>query len=294
MIHLDIAALNRASWSTPAAAAEFDMQGFVDAGERAAFMSVAPRVRGQPAIDIGVGAGRTVGLVRLLTDDYVALDYAPAMVEACRRNHPAVDVRIGDVRDLADFGDARFGLVLFSFNGIDNVGHEDRPRALRQLFRVARPGGWMMFSTHNMDGPSHREVPWRGYPTRGPGWYRAVRWLVRFPFSIPRHVRRWSNWLRNRRLNRAGDGWSEHTSAPREFGLVQHYITLKALLAEVAQAGFGSIEVYDSDTGRRLKPGADTRHVNTFHVVAQRPAGAAAGRPGEHATEAHLTLVTRS
>ena len=271
MGHHDIAALNRVSWSRPGADAELGDQGYVDAGERAAFFSAAPRVRGQPAIDIGVGAGRTVSLVRLLTDDYVALDYSPGMVAACRHNHPDIDVRTGDARDLAGFEDARYGLVLFSFNGIDNIGHDDRPIAFKQLFRVARPGGWMVFSTHNMEGPSYREVPWRGYRTRGPAWYRAARWLVRLPIQAPRYARRWRNWLRNRRANREGNGWGEHISGPQEFGLVQHYVTLDTLFREVAQAGFRAIEVYSSETGRRLKPGDDALQVNTFHVVAQRP-----------------------
>jgi SAM-dependent methyltransferase len=294
MIHPDIAALNRVSWSTPGVVADFDDQGFVDVGERTAFVSIAPRVRGQPAIDIGVGAGRTVALMRLLTDDYVALDYAPAMVNACRRNHPDIDVRTGDARDLRGFEEARFGLVLFSFNGIDNLGHDDRGRALRQLFRVTRPGGWVMFSTHNKAGPSYREVPWRGYPTRGPLWYRSIRWTARLPLNLPRYARRWINWLRNRRLNREGDGWAEHTSGPNNFGVVQHYITMDALLAEVLSAGFRSIEVFDSETGRRIGPADDTGHVNTFHVVAQRPVGslAAASRPGEAAAGTRLHLAS--
>jgi len=45
---VDIAALNRNSWSRQGAQAELRPDGFIDAGERAAFLSVAPRVRGQP------------------------------------------------------------------------------------------------------------------------------------------------------------------------------------------------------------------------------------------------------
>src|SRR5690349_7979279 len=276
MAHPDISALNRASWSTPLAVANFSDQGFVDAGEQAAFLAVASRVRGQPAIDIGVGTGRTVPLVRLLTDDYVAMDYAPDMVVACRHNHPDVDVRIGDVRDLAQFGDACYGLVLFSFNGIDNLAHEDRARALAELLRVARPGGWVMFSTHNLAGPSYREAPWRGYRSSGSSWYRALRWAARLPFELPRHARRWRNWLRNRHLNRFGGDWAEHISAPNDFGLVQHYVTLDALYAELTQAGFGWIEVYGSESGRRLRMGDDAQPVNSFHVIAQRPSASAA------------------
>jgi SAM-dependent methyltransferase len=270
----DIADLNRNTWSRPGVLGEFDrLQGYVDAGERAALVAVAPRVRGAPALDVGVGAGRTVSLVRLLTDDYVAVDYTPAMVEACRRNHPGVDVRVGDARDLADFEDGRFGFALFSFCGIDAVDHGDRARVLGELFRVLRPGGWALFSSHNLDGPSHREAPWRGYAHPGPPWYRALRWAARLPINVPRYARSWANWWRNRALNREGDGWSMRASAPHEFGIVIHYVTLGALLEEVRRAGFGDVEVYDSERGGRLSPGDDTSRVHAFHVVARRPGG---------------------
>jgi SAM-dependent methyltransferase len=265
--------LNQATWSKPEGVAVFSgYHGFIDAGERAAFLAVAPRVRGQAALDVGVGGGRTVSLVRLLTDDYIAVDYVPAMVDECRRAYPGVDVRVGDARSLTDFEDGRFGFVLFSFNGIDSIAHEDRAPVFREFLRVLRPGGWLVYSTHNLDGPSHRDVPWREYRgAGGRGLLGGVRWLVRFPFKLPRYARRWKNYLRNRRMNRAGDGWSLRVSAPHDFGLMLHYVSLRALQKELTDAGFTSIEVYDSERGTRVTHGDDTRHVHAFHVLAQRP-----------------------
>ncbi|HEX8255139.1 MAG TPA: class I SAM-dependent methyltransferase [Thermoanaerobaculia bacterium] len=265
--------LNQAAWSKPEGVAVFSgYHGFIDAGERAAFLAVAPRVRGQATLDVGVGGGRTVSLVRLLTDDYIAVDYVPAMVEECRRFYPGLDVRVGDARRLTDFEDSRFGFVLFSFNGIDSIEHEDREDVFREFRRVLKPGGWLVFSTHNMEGPSHRDAPWREY--RRPAGGRignAVRWVARFPFKVPRYGRRWMNWARNRRINRIGDGWSVRVSAPHDFGIILHYVTIDALHRELATAGFTSVEVFDSERGAPVRIGDDTRHVHTFHVIAQKP-----------------------
>jgi SAM-dependent methyltransferase len=40
--------------------------------------------------------------------------------------------------------------VLFSFNGIDYVDHGDRLGILREIHRVLKPGGWLVFSSHNL------------------------------------------------------------------------------------------------------------------------------------------------
>ena len=108
-------------------------------GERLLVGRLARGARGGPLLDIGVGGGRTVGLLRLITDDYVAIDYSPQMVAAARAAHPDADIRLGDGRDLSMFGDAHFSAVVFSFNGVDNVRHEDRARIFSEMHRVLRP-----------------------------------------------------------------------------------------------------------------------------------------------------------
>src|SRR5688572_4908867 len=52
--------------------------------EQQAIDSVADEVRGQPILDIGVGAGRTVGALTQVSSDYLGIDYSAEMVAACR------------------------------------------------------------------------------------------------------------------------------------------------------------------------------------------------------------------
>ena len=164
LLEFDLARVLRGSWS--------------DHGGRAALLSVAPQVRGKPVLDLGGGTGRTTPWLVLLSDDYVAIDYTPEMIRLFRRASPKLDVRIGDARALEGIEDERFGLVLFSFNGIDSVDHEGRQSALRSMHRVLSRDGFS-YCTHNTAGPCFLAPPWR---PAGPiereswmPWYWAVR-----------------------------------------------------------------------------------------------------------------------
>ena len=104
-------------------------------------------------LDLGIGGGRTtkhfVGRVR----EYVGVDYAPEMINVCRDRFPewarAGAFKVCDARAMPILGDY-FDFVLFSFNGIDYVPHEDRLQILREVIRVIRRGGLFVFSTHNL------------------------------------------------------------------------------------------------------------------------------------------------
>ena len=107
----------RQFWRTRSSVKQYETrEGWLDNGERATLESVASEVRGLPVLDLGVGGGRTTSLLRLVTDDYVGVDWSPEMVEVCRSQHPGVDIRQADARDLSEFSSFTFKLVLFSFN----------------------------------------------------------------------------------------------------------------------------------------------------------------------------------
>jgi len=229
-------------------------------------------VRGRPILDVGVGAGRTASFLRLLSDDYVAVDYTPAMVEAFRRNHPDLEVHLGDARDLSRFASGRFGLAVFSFNGIDAVSHDDRARVLAELHRVLAPGGWLVCSTHNLEGPGARERPWRAKRAGGQVWWRALRWTVRLPQRLPGTWRSWRNWWGNRSLEEQGEGWAMRRAGAHEFGVVLHYATADAVRREVCDAGFDEPVLLAREDGRELDGRASLTEVQWFQVVARKPA----------------------
>ncbi|MHB8466457.1 MAG: class I SAM-dependent methyltransferase [Acidimicrobiales bacterium] len=269
------------------------MDGWVDLGERAAVESVAPFVRGRPILDVGVGAGRTVSIMRLISDDYVAIDYTPEQVQLCKEDHPGVDVRLVDARDLSQFPAAHFALVLFSFNGLDSVTHEDREGILAGFHRVLEPEGLLVFSTMNRDGPFYRLPPWRVRDTSQPLSRRVARFLVRLPLRAGHYRRSYRNWFRHSRLMVDHEGWGLAPVNAHEFGIVFHFVSLDAQIAELDRMGFDVVTVFDRERGAPLPAGVDTssvkatggiigracRTVRSAAMYRNRSAGPAGERP---------------
>lgn len=102
-------------------------------------------------LDLGVGAGRTARHFASLVRSYVGVDYSKAMIEKCKSALPAFTFVVGDARQLDFVASSTIDIVLFSFNGIDHVDFPDRNQILCEMKRVLRPGGVMIFSTHNLN-----------------------------------------------------------------------------------------------------------------------------------------------
>lgn len=124
-------------------------------------------------LDVGVGLGRTTPYFAPVVASYVGIDYSLPMVESCiarlgdRFSNVSLDV--GDVRDLGRFAAGSFDFVLFSYNGLDSIGHDDRLIALAELRRVTDAAGYIFFSSHNLlwlDEPLSPGT--RGGSTSGP------------------------------------------------------------------------------------------------------------------------------
>jgi ubiquinone/menaquinone biosynthesis C-methylase UbiE len=106
-------------------------------------------------LDLGVGAGRTTKHFQPKVTQYIGIDNAPAMIAACRQCFPHLppdSFDTCDARDLSRYPDNSFDLLLFSFNGIDYVSHDDRQLILQELHRIGKPGSILFFSSHNLQG----------------------------------------------------------------------------------------------------------------------------------------------
>jgi len=105
---------------------------------------------GGEVLDLGVGGGRTTPYLANRASRYVGIDYSAAMIKACRTKFPLLEFGVVDAADLSAFPDASFDLVVFAFNGIDYVLPADRRRScLAHIQRVLKPGGRLIFSSHN-------------------------------------------------------------------------------------------------------------------------------------------------
>ena len=105
-------------------------------------------------LEVGSGAGRiALGLWELGYQKIIGTDFSRAMVAAARqlarKLEYAVPFRVADATKLPFEADM-FDGVIFGFNGLMQIpGRERRLQALGELGRVVRPGGKLVFTTHD-------------------------------------------------------------------------------------------------------------------------------------------------
>lgn len=105
-------------------------------------------------VDMGVGAGRTSSFLLDKCHSYLGVDYSEQMIKKCQnrfKKYSADRFRCADARNLDFIKDNSIDFFLFSFNGIDTVGLEDRKKILSEIYRVLKPNGYFAFSSHNLN-----------------------------------------------------------------------------------------------------------------------------------------------
>jgi SAM-dependent methyltransferase len=196
---------------------------------------IARDCQGRPILDLGVGAGRTTAALLGVSADYLGIDYSPAMIQHCREQFPGVAFRHDDVRDLGQLRERHYALIMFSFNGLDYISHDERLKSLRRLATLLASDGWFVFSSHNRlcrvlppwdlrnltAGPV-KKLPGRLWAyCQGVMAYRANRGKE---YEAPDHALRIDNAF--------------------NYGLVTYYISPTDQLAQLRASGFAPVNAF--------------------------------------------------
>lgn len=194
-------------------------------------------------LDLGVGTGRTAFTFAPLVGEYVGIDYSPEMIEVAREEVPAaphVRLEVGDARYLAGNFDGPFDLVLFSFNGIDAVSHEERLGVLRQVRERLSDDGLFCFSAHSAHSLP-RAKPALSLDLRHPlrSAYRSARAI-----QERRYVKAVNAGVDLATLDERG--WDLLADGSHGFQERWYYVTIGEQLRQLDEAGFGSVEVMDN------------------------------------------------
>jgi SAM-dependent methyltransferase len=214
---------------------------------------------GGRVLDLGVGAGRTTPYLTDLATSYVGVDFSTAMVAACRQRYPRLEFRQGDALDLSVFPEDHFDFVLFSFNGIDYVGHDDRVRVLKQVARVLRPSGVFVFSSHNLIAVPHATFL-RETLRVGLSWnpVNSAKAIVRVGLGL-------FNYARNAPAQQRKADHAILIDPAHGFVLRTYYITADAQRRQLVAAGF--LPLID------VEPGTDEAVPYYLYYAARKRAG---------------------
>lgn len=266
MVKNDASGLNQTIWARQDIANLYSRGGIqLFPAEDVIIKSLKEPISQARLLDLGIGAGRTTEHVRNICREYVGVDYSPEMVKSALRRFPDADLRLMDARDLSSFVSQSFDFVLFSFNGLDYVSHEDRLRILREVHRVLRTDGVFMFSSHNRNTrvlPSHS--------------LKNLLPLSINPLRLLRNAVRYAQGLYNslplRRLERQETEYALLNDAAHHYRLVHYYIAPRSQIAQLNRTGFEDVQAYALD-GSIIDTGASgSSEVSDYmiHYVARR------------------------
>jgi ubiquinone/menaquinone biosynthesis C-methylase UbiE len=206
---------------------------------------VTETIKNGRMLDIGVGAGRTTHHFAPLASEYIAIDYAENMIEACRREFHPLPSNTSfihcDARDLSIFGDAHFDFVLASYNCIDGLSHADRIQILQEIKRTCRKGGLVCFSTHNLLFLDHYfKIAW---------WLKRAKLESRHPlkvlYAIYRYV--WLLALNECREHLASKDYAIIHDGAHNFSLKLYYIKPWKQIQQLEELGFKNTRIFSLD-----------------------------------------------
>lgn len=202
-------------------------------------------------LDLGVGGGRTALHFAPICRTYTGLDISPKMIECTRarvQESENIHFDVADARDLSRFRSTSFEFILFSYNGIDYIHPDDRPVVLREIKRLLKPNGHLLFSSHSL---SWLPLDFRPLPSLD--YKKPLHYGWRFARTI----------FKNsgiKRINRKLDldsawqkGWVFTPDGGENSTLQVAYVSPLFQMQQLRTHGFLDIELFD-DTATPVDP----------------------------------------
>lgn len=192
-------------------------------------------------LDVGVGTGRTIPVLSALTTDYTGIDYSESMLSRCRESYSGVKLFLCDARRMDLFRDESFDVALASWNVLDDSDHTDRLMIMGEVYRVLRPNGIFIFSSHNRDYKTRSAYRFRGFVSaQNP--FELVKWnairVKRYVTGILKHLDRGRNEVEN-------DAYAIVNDPSHNYGLLTYYIRKEAQVEQLEGIGFSDVQLVD-------------------------------------------------
>jgi ubiquinone/menaquinone biosynthesis C-methylase UbiE len=237
---------NREAYNATHVVQEYASATYLHPPERTILNLVAGVIKGGKMLDIGVGGGRTTLHFAPLVHEYVGIDYAEKMIEACHQRFrpppPNVLFKVAEAKDLRAFRSGYFDFVLASFNCIDySASHDDRLKTLQEMRRVCRNGGLVCFSTHNLLYGELFKIKLDKNPSRAAAALYQHLWLLILNGDRTRLTKRDYAWIRDE---------------AHAFSLKTYYIKPLKQVEQLEALGFENIRIFRLD-GSEVAPGSD-------------------------------------
>ena len=204
----------------------------------------ADAFKGKIVLDIGVGTGRTSTYLAPHCKTYVGIDLSAAMLAEFTSPLPNTTLVQCDMRVYRRRNTHRYDFVLGSNSAFDALTHADRIAMFADVHAMTVPGAIFAFSTHNLNwtgagaGPSLRFA-------RDP--VRCFRNLQEYRVGLHNH-------LRMKPLQSRHGSHAILNDVSHRWLALLYYITPEAQTAQLRDAGFEVLEIYDR-AGRQVGEG---------------------------------------
>jgi SAM-dependent methyltransferase len=221
---------------------------------------------GMAILDLGVGGGRTTAHLSSLASRYIGVDCAGEMIAACRKKFPQLEFQVASADDLSRFPSSTLDAAVMAFNGIDCLfPDESRWRALKEISRVLKPGGILIFSSHNPRSVGVR-ASWNPQRVRnmaehlvssGSALFLPVLWCITATRVILAGLQAaWHSLGRVARRLPRGTFWrgQGYWWDPAHGGVHTHYASPENVAQELAGFNFRLLRVLGDDYPRISRP----------------------------------------